>query len=151
MIGFKPVKIQCREKVEFYTHVEATMPSHVWWLGYRSFLSMCTKSFLGFLLSAAIVAITVVICYVGIIRVLPMRGSLLVPIRLISIYQPLWLFSQLYLFLPLWHACRFHKAFTLALSSGESCALSNMSVRYVNFWKPKKLNYSQWHDYFEKH
>ena len=34
--------------------------------------------------------------------------------------------------------CRFHKAFILALSSGESWALSNNSVRYVNFWTPKK-------------
>ena len=99
---------------------------------------MCTASFLGFLLPAAIVAITVGIYYFGIIRVLPMRGSFLLPVCLISIYQPLWLFSQLYLFLPLWHACRFHKVFTLALSSGESLCLVQHVCAIRQFLKTKK-------------
>ena len=34
--------------------------------------------------------------------------------------------------------CRSNKAFILALSSGESCALSNTSVRFINFWTPRK-------------
>ena len=144
---------------------------------------MRTVSFLGFLLPVAIVAITVAICYFGIIGILPMRGSYLVLVCLTSIYQPLWLFSQP-LFLCLfdmqasqkasrtalmflnfdlsehsglmylgggslppsslsslsWIAlCRSNKAFVLALSSGERCALSNTSVWFVNFWTPKKL------------
>ena len=139
---------------------------------------MHTASFLGFLLPVAIVAITLAICYFGIIGILPMRGSYLVLVCLTSIYQPLWLFSQLF-FLCLFdmqasqkasrtalmflnfdlskHSglmylgggslapsalsslfskdinstalCRFNKAFILALSSGESCAFSNRSVR----------------------
>ena len=32
-----------------------------------------------------------------------------------------------------------NKAFILALSTGESCALSNTSVRFVNYWSPKNL------------
>ena len=100
------------------------MPWHFWWLGWRSLLRVCTASFLGFLLPSAIVAIPVGICYFGIIGVLPLWGSFFGPVCLTTIYQPLWLFSHLHLFLPLWHACRFHKAFTLALPSGESCALS---------------------------
>ena len=35
--------------------------------------------------------------------------------------------------------CRSNKAFILPLSSRESRALSNTSVRFVNFWTPKKL------------
>ena len=35
--------------------------------------------------------------------------------------------------------CRCNKAFILALSSRESCALYNTSVPLVNFWTPKKL------------
>ena len=34
--------------------------------------------------------------------------------------------------------CRSNKAFVLALSSRERCALSNTSVWFVNFWTPKK-------------
>ena len=149
---------------------------------------MHKASFLDFLLPVAIVAITVAICYFGIIGILPMRGSYLVLVCLTSIYQPLWLFSQLlflclfdmqasqkasrtalmflnfdlsehsglmYLgggslapsslsslssqdinWIALWGS---NKAFILALSTGESCALSNTSVRFVNFWTPKKL------------
>ena len=79
MIGFKPVKN--RRKVEFYIHVEATMPSHfVLRLKVIIFLDiMRTASFLDFLLPVVIVAITVIaICYFGIIGILPMRGSYLV-------------------------------------------------------------------------
>ena len=182
MIGFKPVKN--RGKVEFYTHVEATMPSHfVLRLKLIIFLDIRrTASFLDVLLSVAIVAITVAICDFGIIGILPMKGSYLVLVCLTSIYQPLWLFSRL-IFLCLfdmrasqkasrtalmflsfdlsehsglmylgggslalsslsslsskdinWIAlCRTNKAFIFALSSGESCALSNTSVRFVNF------------------
>ena len=63
MLGFKPVKN--RGKVEFYTHVEATMPSHfVLRLKLIIFLDIThTASFLDFLLPVAIVAITVAICY----------------------------------------------------------------------------------------
>ena len=75
MVGFKPVKN--RGKVEFYTHVEATIPSHfVLRLKLIIFLDIThTASFLDFLLPVAIVAITVAICYFGIIGILPMMGS----------------------------------------------------------------------------
>ena len=182
MIGFKPVKN--RGKVEFYTHVEATMPSHfVLRLKLIIFLDIThTASFLDFLLPVAIVAITVAICYFGIIGILSTRGSYLVLVCLTSIYQPLWLFSRLFFlclfdvrasqkvsrtalmflnfdlsehsglmylgggslapsslsslssqdinWIALWGS---NKAFILALSTGESCALSNTSVRFVNF------------------
>ena len=100
MIGFKPVKN--RGKVEFYTHVEATIPSHfVLRLKLIIFLDIThTASFLDFLLPVAIVAITVAICYFGIIGILPMRGSYLVLVWLTSIYQPLVIFPAV-LSLPL--------------------------------------------------
>ena len=71
MIDFKAVKK--RGKVEFYTHVEATMPSHfVLRLNVIIFLDiMRTASFLHFLLPVAIVAITAAICYFGIIASCP--------------------------------------------------------------------------------
>ena len=96
MTGFKPVKN--RGKAEFYTHVEATMPSHfVLRLKVIIFLDiMRTASFLDFLLPVAIVAITAAICYFGIIGILPMKGSYLVLVCLTSIYQPLLLFSRLF-------------------------------------------------------
>ena len=96
MIGFKPVKNS--GKVEFYTHVEATMPSHfVLRLKLIIFLDITrTASFLDFLLPVAIVAIIVAICDFGIIGILPMKGSYLVLVCLTSIYQPLWLFSWLF-------------------------------------------------------
>ena len=182
MIDFKAVKN--RGKVEFYTHVEATMPSHfVLRLKVIIFLDiMRTASFLDFLLPVAIVAITATISYFGIIGILPMKGSYLVLVCLTSIYQPLQLFSRLFflclfdmrasqkvsrtalMFLSFdlsehgglmylgagslalsllsslsskdinWIALsRSNKAFILALSSRESCALSNMSVPFVNF------------------
>ena len=98
MIGFKPVKN--RGKVEFYTHVEATMPTHfVLRLKLIIFLDIThTASFLDFLLPVAIVAITVAICYFGIIGILPTRGSYLVLVCLTSIYQPFWLLSRLFFF-----------------------------------------------------
>lgn len=188
MIGFKPVKN--RGKVEFHTHVKATMPSHfVLQLKVIILLHiMRTASYLDFLLPVAIVAITVAICYFGIIGILPMKGSYLVLVSMTSIYQPLWLFSRLFflclfdmrasqkasrtalMFLSFdlsehsglmylvggslalsslsslsskdinWIAlCRSNKAFILALSSGEICALSYTSVQFVNFWTPKEL------------
>ena len=95
MIGFKPVKN--RGKVEFYTHVESTMPSHfVLRLKVIFWTSCARRHFWIFLLPVAIVAITVAICYFGIIGILPMRGSYLVLVCLTSIYQPLWLFSWLF-------------------------------------------------------
>ena len=107
MICFKPVKN--RGKVEFYTHVEATMPSHfVLRLKVIIFLDiMRTASFLDFLLPVAIVAITAAICYFGIIGILPMKGSYLVLVCLTSIYQPLWLFPGCFFFASL--TCEPHK------------------------------------------
>ena len=72
MLGFKPVKN--RGKVEFYTHVQAI--TFVLRLKLIIFLDIThTASFLDLLLPVAIVAITVAICYFGIIGILPMKGS----------------------------------------------------------------------------
>ena len=95
MIGFKPVK--SREKIEFYTHVEVTMPSH-FVLRLKVIFHHVHGVILGFLLPAAIVAITVAICFFGIIVILPFRRSYLALVCLTSIYQPLWLFSRLFFF-----------------------------------------------------
>ena len=179
MIGFKPVKK--RGKIEFYTHVEATMPSH-FVLRLKVIFHHVHGVILGFLFPVAIVATTVAICYFGIIGILSIRGSYLVLVCLTSIYQPLWLFLRLFFFclfdmrasqrasrtammflnfdlsehsglmylgggslapsslsslsskdINSIALCRFIKAFILALSSGESCALSNTSVLLVNF------------------
>ena len=95
MIGFKPVTN--RGKVEFYTHVEATMPLYfVLWL--KVIFHHAHSIILGFLLPVAIVEIPVAICYFGIIGILPMGGSYLVPVCLTKIYWPLWLFPWLFVF-----------------------------------------------------
>ena len=116
MIGFKPVKN--RGKVEFHSHVKATMPSHfVLQLKIIILLDiMRTASYLDFLLPVAIVAITVAICYFGIIGILPMKGSYLVLVSMKSIYQPLWLFSRLF-FLCLFDMRASQKASRTALTS----------------------------------
>ena len=75
---------------------------------------MRTASFLDFLLPVAIVVITLAICSFGIIGILPMKGSYLVLVCLTSIYQPLWLFSQL-LFLCLFDMQASQKASRTAL------------------------------------
>ena len=94
MIGFKPVKN--RGKVEFYTHVESTMPSHFVLRLKVIFWTSCARShFWIFLLPVAIIAITVAICYFGIISILSTRGSYLVLVCLTSIYQYVYVFFYL--------------------------------------------------------
>ena len=75
---------------------------------------MCTAPFLDFLLPVAIVAITVAICYFGIVGILPMRGSYLVLVCLTGISQPLRLFSRL-LFVCLFNMRASQKASRTAL------------------------------------
>ena len=82
-----------RGKVEFYTHVEATMPSHFVLRLKVIFWTSCARShFWIFLLPVAIIAITVAICYFGIISILSTRGSYLGLVCLTSIYQYVYVF-----------------------------------------------------------
>ena len=111
MIGFKPVKD--KEKQNFICRSDYAMTFCA--LDKGHFLDvMSTASFSDFLLPVAIVVITLAICSFGIIGILPMKGSYLVLVCLTSIYQPLWLFSQL-LFLCLFDMQASQKASRTAL------------------------------------